>query len=62
MSIASEITRIKNAKKSIATSIANKGVTVPDNAKLDEFSSLIDAIPTGGGVPDAVRDHVRQAV
>ena len=49
MSIASEITRIKNAKESIATSIANKGVTVPDETKIDGYSALIDSITTGGG-------------
>lgn len=46
MSIASEITRIQNAKASIKTSIENKGVTVGDGT-LDTYASKIDAIETG---------------
>ena len=49
MSIATEITRLQNAKASIKTSIENKGVTVPSATKLDGYSALIDAIPSGGG-------------
>lgn len=52
MSIASEITRITNAKTDIATSIAKKGVTVPENAKIDEYSALIDDIQGGGEYVD----------
>lgn len=47
MSIASEITRLQNAKASIKTSIENKGVTVPSATKLDGYSTLIDSIQTG---------------
>ena len=50
MSIATEITRLQNAKASIKTSIENKGVTVPSATKLDGYSSLIDSIPTGSQV------------
>ena len=46
MSIASEITRLQNAKASIKTSIENKGVTVGDGT-LDTYASKIDAIETG---------------
>ncbi len=46
MSIADEITRIKNAKTAIATSISNKGVTVPEETKIDGYSQLIDNIKT----------------
>lgn len=46
MSIASEITRLQNAKASIKTSIENKGVTVGDET-LDSYASKIDAIETG---------------
>lgn len=57
MSIASEITRIKNAKESIATSIANKGVTVPEDTKIDGYSALVDQISGGGEViPDGYAD------
>lgn len=48
MSISDEITRLKNAKNAIKTSIEAKGVTVSDTAKLDEYSTLIDSIPTSG--------------
>lgn len=44
MTIASEITRIQNAKASIKASIENKGVTVPNTEKLDGYYSYIDQI------------------
>lgn len=47
MSIATEITRLRNAKEAIKTSIINKEVTVPDTATIDEYSSLIDSIQQG---------------
>lgn len=50
MSIATEITRLQNAKASIKTSIENKGVTVPSATKLDGYSALIDTIQTGSQV------------
>lgn len=49
MSIASEITRISAARNDILTSIANKGVTVPETATLSSCPVLIDSIQTGGG-------------
>lgn len=49
MSIASEITRLQNAKSSIKTSIEGKGVTVPSSTTLDGYAALITSIPTGGG-------------
>lgn len=49
MSVADQITRIKNAKAAIKQSIQNKGVTVSDTAKLDEYPALIDSITVGGG-------------
>lgn len=49
MSISDQITRLQNAKASIKTSIENKGVTVPDNTKLDAFPALIDSISVSGG-------------
>lgn len=49
MSIASEITRISNAKTAIATSVGNKGVTVPAGTKIDGMAALIDQISGGGG-------------
>ena len=59
MSIASKLTRIKNAKTDIATSIANKGVTVPEETKLDGYAALIDDIQ--GNIDDTtkiIRDTV----
>lgn len=49
MSIASEITRLQTAKSDLATSIANKGVTVPASATLDDYAALVDSIQTGEG-------------
>lgn len=46
MSIASELTRLQNAKASIKNSIENKGVTVGDGT-LDTYANKIDAIETG---------------
>lgn len=48
MSIASEIARLQSAKADLATSIANKGVTVPANATLDDYAALVDSIQQGG--------------
>ena len=52
MSIADQITRIKNAKLAIKEAIKNKGVNVSDTAKLDEYASLIDSIEVGNGGAD----------
>ncbi len=49
MSIASEITRLQNAKADIKTSIEAKGVTVPASAKIDTYDTYIDSISGGGG-------------
>ena len=49
MSVATEITRLINAKAALKESIEAKGVTVEDTAKLDEYPALVDSIPTGGG-------------
>lgn len=49
MSISDEILRLQTAKSDLATSIANKGVTVPVNATLDDYPALVDSIQTGGG-------------
>ena len=49
MSISDEILRLQTAKSDLATAIANKGVTVPANATLDDYAALVDSIQTGGG-------------
>lgn len=51
MSVASEITRLQNAKADLKTAIEGKGVTVPSNTKLDGYADLVDSI-SGGGDPD----------
>ena len=48
MSIASEITRLQNAKANIKTAIEAKGVTIPSNATLDEYSDYVEEISSGG--------------
>ena len=49
MSVADQIRRIKNAKAAIKTAIQNKGVSVSDEAKLDEYPALIDSIAVSSG-------------
>jgi len=49
MSIATEITRLNNAKAAIKSAIEAKGVTVPSSTKLDGYASLVNSIPSGGG-------------
>lgn len=41
MSIASELSRLLQAKSDLATSITNKGVTVPAAATLDDYAALL---------------------
>ena len=47
MSIASQITRLQNAKTAIKASIVAKGVSVPTEAKFDSYSGYIDSISSG---------------
>lgn len=51
MSIASELNRLLQAKSDLATSIENKGVTVPASATLDDYPALVDQIQQGGEPP-----------
>lgn len=44
MSIASEITRLQNAKQDIKEAIENKGVVV-GSERLDEYAEKIDLLP-----------------
>lgn len=48
MSIASELNRLLQAKSDLATSITNKGVTVPAATTLDGYAALVDQIQQGG--------------
>ena len=49
MSIATEITRIQQAKADIKTAIQAKGVTVPSSAKIDAYDDYVSQISGGGG-------------
>lgn len=52
MSIASEISRLQQAKADLKTSIENKGVTVSSSATLEDYPDYVDAIQQGGGSPN----------
>ena len=49
MSLASEITRLQNAKSALKTSIEAKGVPVSDSTLISDYSAYVDQISTGGG-------------
>ena len=46
--IQQERSRLLTAKANLKTAITGKGVTVPDSAKLDEYSSFVNEIQQGG--------------
>jgi len=48
MSIATEITRIQQAKADIKTAIEAKGVTVPSSATIDTYDDYVSQISGGG--------------
>lgn len=50
MSIASEIGRISQAKSDLAGAIESKGVTVPQDATIDDYPALVQQISQGGGL------------
>jgi endonuclease YncB( thermonuclease family) len=52
MSIASEISRIQQAKADIKTAIETKGVTVPSSATIDTYDDYVSQISGGGGGGD----------
>jgi hypothetical protein len=62
MSIASELSRLQQAKSELATSIENKGVTVPAATTLDGYGALVDSIPSGVNLYDEMRDNMYVAV
>lgn len=49
MSVQTEINRLTSAKEDIKIAIESKGVTVPEDVKLDGIAALIESITTGGG-------------
>ena len=50
MSIATELTRIQNAKAAIKTAVANKGVTIPNDKLISEYADYIAQIQTGANL------------
>lgn len=50
MSVQSQINRISGAKSAIATAIAGKGVSVPNDTKIDGMAALIDDIQQNNGI------------
>ena len=58
MSIVDQINRLNNAKAAIKQSLANKGVEVSDEAKLDEYPALIDSIEVGSEDDKSVWDII----
>lgn len=50
MSIATEITRIQQAKADIKTAIEAKGVTVPSSATIDTYDDYVSQISGGGAI------------
>lgn len=51
MSIQSEIDRLTGARESIGSAIAAKGVTVPDDTRLEGMAELISSISTSSSIP-----------
>ena len=49
MNIATELTRIQQAKSDIKTAIEAKGVTVPSSATIDIYDDYVSQISGGGG-------------
>ena len=46
------VAKVTAAHAALATAIAAKGVAVPENTKLSDMPTLVDAIQTGGGTPE----------
>lgn len=62
MSLQSEISRIGAAKTAIKTAIEGKGVAVPASSRLDDFSAIIESIPTKDKIAHAdIPDYVKSA-
>ena len=62
MSLQSEILRIADAKAAIKTAIEGKGVAVPASSRLDDFSAIIESIPTKDKIAHAdIPDYIKSA-
>lgn len=55
MSIATEIERLLQAKADLKISIEAKGVSLADDATLDDYPEAVDQIQTGGGASNIVQ-------
>ena len=55
MSIASQLTRLINAKAALKRSIENKGVDVPDETTIDGYPQLVGQITSSGPTPVPVQ-------
>lgn len=60
MTIASDLTRIKDAKTAIRQAIIDKGVDVPETEKLDTYYGYIDQI--GGSYPEGPLGDFKRAI
>ena len=56
MSISTELTRLQKAKADIKAAIEAKGVTVPSNDRIDEYSTYISQISSGASLNIAYGD------
>ena len=56
MSISTELTRLQKAKTDIKAAIEAKGVTVPSNDRIDEYSTYISQISSGASLNIAYGD------
>lgn len=59
MSIATEISRIQQAKADIKTAIEAKGVTVPSSATIDTYDDYVSQISGGGGGSSADTETIK---
>ena len=53
--IASELTRILDAKSALRASLINKGADVPSGTPLEDYPALVDALESGSATPAWVR-------
>lgn len=62
MSIATEITRIQQAKADIKTAIEAKGVTVPSSATIDTYDDYVSQISGGGGGSEDLKKMIDRTI
>lgn len=61
MSIANEIQRLQKAKEDIRNSIEAKGVSVPSDTSMSDYSTYIDNIPHEGGGGGQTFEYIKDA-